>query len=238
MRLFDPGPVTLTTAHHPARRDDPDGPGTQLLDADGSAIIWRGWLEDTAVTMAALFDEVALSQRTIRVAGREVRQPRLDAWIADPDALYTYSGVAVMPRPWTPATRSLRERLSVHCGCEFNSVLVNYYRDGSDSMGEHADDEPELGATPVIASLSLGGSRRLRFRHRVDRTSIAVDLHDGDLLVMSGPTQQWWRHGIAKTATPVTGRLNLTYRLVVNGVRELPARQFPVRAREGESPSR
>lgn len=198
----------------------PRNASTELLPHDGSALLWRRWL-DTATadaTFAALMDEVPLEHRSIRVGGREVAQPRLDAWIGDPGTSYRYSGVTVTPRPWTPTTASLQERLAAHCGTRFNSVLVNLYRDGSDSMGDHADDEPELGATPTIASLSLGGTRRLRFRHVEDRTSVPVDLGHGDLLVMSGVTQRFWRHGIAKIrssgARAPAPRLNLTYRQI------------------------
>ena len=86
------------------------------------------------------------------------------------------------------------------------SVLANRYRSGQDAMGWHADDEPELGEEPVIASLSLGATRRFRLRHRARRHDIhAFDLPHGSLLVMSGAIQRCWMHCLARTK-PARGR--------------------------------
>ena len=114
----------------------------------------------------------------------------------------------------------LRERVSAACESHFNSVLVNLYRDGDDSMGWHADDEPELGPRPVIASLSLGATRRFRMQPRrggrdVRRAlSHAIDLTHGSLLVMAGDTQRDWRHAVPRTRSTVGPRINLTFRYV------------------------
>ncbi len=110
----------------------------------------------------------------------------------------------------------LKARVEQVTGSRFNSVLLNYYRDQRDSMGLHADDEPELGAEPVIASLSLGEERKLVFRHRSRRelTTVSVPLPSGSLLVMRGPTQRHWKHGIRKLTRPCGPRVNLTFRRV------------------------
>ncbi|OGX89584.1 2OG-Fe(II) oxygenase [Hymenobacter lapidarius] len=162
---------------------------------------------------------IAWEQRAICMFGRELPQPRLTAWHGDPAARYTYSGLTWEPRPWTPPLLGLRQRLEAATGARFNSVLLNYYRDGRDSMGWHADDEPELGPTPVIASLSLGATRRFRLRPVGPRvglapSSIGLDLPNGSLLLMRGPTQQCWQHALPKTARPAGPRLNLTFRWV------------------------
>ena len=176
--------------------------------------------ESEASTLRAqLTAEVAWEQRAIRMFGRELPQPRLTAWHGDPAARYTYSGLTWEPRPWTPALLDLRQRVAAATGARFNSVLLNYYRDGRDSMGWHADDEPELGPSPVIASLSLGATRRFRLRPIGPKAGalaqpLGLDLPNGSLLLMRGPTQHCWQHALPKTARPTGPRLNLTFRWV------------------------
>lgn len=151
--------------------------------------------------------------------GREVAVPRLIAWYGDPGADYRYSGVNHAPEPWSRTLGELRDWLNESCGHHFNSVLANLYRTGGDAMGWHADNEPELGPQPVIASLSLGATRRMRFR-RVDRSqqSFHLDLTHGSLLVMQGETQQHWQHAITRTKRVVAPRINLTFRQIINGL--------------------
>ena len=181
-------------------------------------------LAEAEVLFAQLSAEVAWEQRCIRIYGKEMPQPRLTAWYGDPAARYSYSGLVWEPRPWTPALLALRQRLEAATGHRFNSVLLNHYRHGRDSMGWHADDEPELGPTPAIASLSLGATRRFRLRARRVPTGpaetpppLGLDLPGGSLLLMRGLTQQHWQHALPKTARPVGPRLNLTFRWVAAG---------------------
>ncbi|GAB3878089.1 alpha-ketoglutarate-dependent dioxygenase AlkB [Hymenobacter segetis] len=166
--------------------------------------------------LTQLTAEVAWEQRAIRIFGQEIPQPRLTAWYGDAEARYTYSGLAWEPRPWLPALQALRQRLEAATEARFNSVLLNLYRDGRDSMGWHADDEPELGPAPVIASLSLGATRHFRLRPRAGLAyaPFGLDLPSGSLLLMRGPTQQHWQHALPKTARPIGPRLNLTFRWV------------------------
>lgn len=117
-------------------------------------------------------------------------------------------------RAWVPGVRLLRERLRFQLGVDFNSVLANLYRDGSDAMGWHADDEPELGEAPVIASVSLGATRRFLLRAREGGERLALDLPHGSLLVMAGGTQAAYRHALTRTRRDVGPRVNLTFRLV------------------------
>ncbi|MFD2719371.1 alpha-ketoglutarate-dependent dioxygenase AlkB family protein [Hymenobacter monticola] len=186
-------------------------PGAELLfDAD--------FLPEAAAAalLASLNAETAWEQRSIRLFGQEFPQPRLTAWYGDAEARYTYSNLAWEPRPWTPALQALRQRVEAATNARFNSVLLNLYRDGRDSMGWHADDEPELGPTPVIASLSLGALRRFRLRPRAGlvHPPVSLDLPTGSLLLMRGPTQQHWQHALPKTTRPLGPRLNLTFRWV------------------------
>jgi alkylated DNA repair dioxygenase AlkB len=163
----------------------------------------------------ALIDEVPWTQHSIRLFGRLQPSPRLSSWHGDADAAYRYSGVRHAPQAWTPTLKALRMQLEIALGERFNSVLCNRYRHGQDSMGWHADDEPELGPQPVIASVNLGATRRFDFKRR-DRSSqrYSIELRHGALLVMMGDTQALWLHQIAKTRAPVSERINLTYRWV------------------------
>ena len=155
-------------------------------------------------------------QEDISLFGVTRPQPRLIAWYGDPGAVYTYSGISHDPLPWTARLLELRSAIEGLCDMTFNSVLLNYYRDGMDSMGLHADDEPELGDRPVIASYSLGARRRMYFRHKARRElpTQSLDLPHDSLLVMSGTTQEYWKHGIRRTSRPCGPRVNLTFRLV------------------------
>ena len=146
--------------------------------------------------------------------GRRIAMPRLTAWYGDPGASYVYSGIANQPLPWTESLRALRVRVTMHTGSRFNSALLNLYRDGTDSLAWHADDEPELGRAPTLASLSLGATRRFRIRQRRTRESIGVDLEAGSLIVMTGTSQRDWEHCVPKTARTVGERINITFRWV------------------------
>jgi alkylated DNA repair dioxygenase AlkB len=163
-----------------------------------------------------LLSEVPWQARTIRVFGREVMQPRRVAWLGEPEAVYTYSGVRNEPRPFTPALLSLRERLERELALSFNAVLCNLYRDGRDSMGMHSDAEPELGSEPLVASLSFGATRTFRLRHRAGgaRAKYDLPLPSGSLLMMSASTQRLYRHAIPKEARVTEPRINLTFRKV------------------------
>ena len=158
--------------------------------------------------------ETAWHQEHLRMFGRRIAMPRLTAWYGDPGASYVYSGIANQPLPWTESLRALRARVTRHTGSRFNSALLNLYRDGADSLAWHADDEPELGRAPTLASLSLGATRRFRIRQRRTRESIGVDLEAGSLIVMTGASQRDWEHCVPKTARAVGERINITFRWV------------------------
>lgn len=154
---------------------------------------------------------------TIRMFGKEHRAPRLTAWYGDPGASYRYSGITQEPLPWPACLSPLRDRLRRELATPFNSVLVNQYRDGRDSLGWHSDDERDLGEDPVIASVSIGASRRFLLRHRTrgDVETIELRLSHGSLLVMHGTLQQFWKHRVPKMAGCDRPRVNLTFRYVV-----------------------
>lgn len=167
-----------------------------------------------------LLDEVTDTtpwrQEIIKLYGRESPVPRLTAWHGDAKSTYTYSNIAMEPEPWSAPLLEIRALVEAEAGVRFNSVLCNLYRSGQDSVAWHSDDEGELGPCPVIASVSLGDTRRFQLRHRTQpELRRQIDLPHGSLLVMRGLTQRHWKHQIPKTARPVGARVNLTYRTVV-----------------------
>ena len=187
-----------------------------LPDAD--VRLWsRAFAPDEAdELLAALLAGISWQQEDIVMFGEPRRVPRLVAWHGDPGTAYTYSGTAHEPLPWTPVLQGIRDRVQGLTGHGFNSVLLNRYRDGRDGMGWHADDERELGRDPVIASVSLGATRRFKLRHRRLHDAVAtIELAHGDVLLMAGPTQHAYVHAVPKTARPVGERVNLTFRLLV-----------------------
>lgn len=163
-----------------------------------------------------LQQETPWRQDRIRLHGRSLPVPRLQAWYGDPGARYGYSGILLNPLPFTPLLQQLRQELEQHTGHRFNAVLLNCYRDGSDSVSWHSDDEKELGTDPVIASLSLGATRRFELRHRQRRElgKYVLDLNHGSLLLMGAGLQRHWQHQIPKQPGIAAVRLNLTFRFI------------------------
>lgn len=144
------------------------------------------------------------------VMGRRVPIPRLTAWHGE--AGYVYSGIRMAPAPWNAPLLELKAAAEACAGHAFNSVLLNLYRDGRDSVSWHADNEPGLGRNPVIASISLGATRRFQMKHRLGDERLSLDLPPGSCLVMAGATQHHWLHQVPKTSRPVGPRINLTFR--------------------------
>jgi len=173
---------------------------------------------EAAALLTEFTETIPWRQEPITLFGKEVMQPRLTSWHGDSDACYQYSGLTLMPQPWTPALQQLRMQVESAAACSFNSVLLNLYRMGQDSMGWHADDEPELGLQPIIASISLGGQRNFRLKPRDPQRTVhaplTLPLHSGSLLLMRGTTQQHWLHAVPKTARAAEPRINLTFRHV------------------------
>jgi len=162
---------------------------------------------------ARLLDATPWRAESIVVYGKRHLQPRLTAWYGE--ARYTYSGLTLDPLPMTPLLADLRAAVEAATGHRYNSVLLNQYRDGRDSMGMHSDDEPELGPQPVIASLSYGATRTFILRHKHSGRTVKVDLTDGSLLLMAGDLQHHWLHGINKSSRKIEPRINLTFRFIV-----------------------
>ena len=194
-----------------------DSGGSELPIEDGELRWWPAidLGGDNRDILRQLIDDCAWRQEQITVYGKPYLQPRLSAWYGDLG--YRYSGIELQPLPMPPLLLDIKARVERATGHGFNSVLLNYYRNGQDRMGMHSDDERELGPRPVIASLSLGETRRMLFRHRrrKDLETLRLDLSCGSLLLMSGETQSHWRHGINAEKRATGARINLTFRQIL-----------------------
>ncbi|HEX4607525.1 MAG TPA: alpha-ketoglutarate-dependent dioxygenase AlkB [Urbifossiella sp.] len=194
-------------------------PAPQPLDLpDGAADFYPGFFGPAEADrlLQMLLETTAWRQDGTTIYGRLVQLPRLTAWYGDEGTGYRYSGIDNVPLPWTPALLGVKRAVEPVCGVNFNSVLLNRYRTGQDSVGWHSDDEAAFGENPVIGSVSFGGTRAFQFRHKTRKAEKrSIDLTHGSLLVMRGATQHTWLHQIPKTAKDVPERLNLTFRVIV-----------------------
>jgi alkylated DNA repair dioxygenase AlkB len=169
--------------------------------------------EDVEPLLQEALETTPWRQESVLVYGRRHPQPRLTAWFADDGAGYTYSGLTLPTSSWTRCLGQIRGAVERVTGIRFPAALANLYRDGRDSVSWHADDEPELGPTPVIASVTLGAARPFQLRRRDDRAvRREIVLASGSLLVMAGETQRNWVHQIPKTTRQVGPRVNVTFR--------------------------
>ncbi|MGH1542517.1 MAG: alpha-ketoglutarate-dependent dioxygenase AlkB family protein [Arenicella sp.] len=162
-----------------------------------------------------LLNDVAWAQEHITLYGKTNKVPRLSAWYGDAAEMYTYSGITSKALPWTDLLLHIKRDVESVTGALFNSVLVNLYRDGADSVAWHSDDEPELGENPTIASVSFGQIRPFQLRMKHDhRVKYSLDLAHGSCLLMSGQMQAYWQHQIAKSKKITQARINLTFRMI------------------------
>lgn len=194
-----------------------DGQKEALQVVDADLTIWRHVdFPNESQILERLLAETPWREERITIWGKSVLQPRLVSWHGAPDTPYSYSGSKLFPAPWTPLLLDVKSKVEDLCGVAFNSVLLNLYRDKRDSMGFHSDDEPELGRYPIIASLSFGDERRfiLKHRHREDIRDVIIPLPSTSLLLMKGPTQENWKHGVPKESKPCGPRVNLTFRTI------------------------
>jgi alkylated DNA repair dioxygenase AlkB len=197
--------------------DSSDSQQTVVIDTDGEVIFYPNVfsIQESDRLFADLDSNIKWKKDTIHIYGKKIPLPRLTAWYGDEGKSYTYSHIEQHPEPWTPILRLIKLKAEEISEVTFNSVLLNLYRHGQDSVSWHSDDEPELGENPIIASISLGGTRRFSLRHKTSPDhKIVLDLPKGSLLLMKGETQHFWKHQISKTAKFVEPRINLTFRVI------------------------
>lgn len=184
---------------------------------DASIIYYPNYFSTEEATM--LFDtlqkEIPWQQDDIKVYGKVYPQPRLTALFGNEGKSYSYSNITMHPHKWSPLLMSIKEKVEKATEAIYSTVLLNYYRDGKDSNGWHADNEKELGTNPIIASLSFGAERMFQLKHNaIPNQKINIPLAHGSLLVMKGTTQHFWKHQIPKTTRPIGPRINLTFRII------------------------
>ena len=166
-----------------------------------------------------LVTELPWQEDIVTLFGKTHITTRQIVWMGDSDIDYQYSGHTRQTIPWTDTVFHVKQHveqqlLILGIDVNFNSCLLNYYPSGEDGMGYHADDERELGEQPVIASLSLGATRKFVFKHKKTQDKVELYLESGQLIVMHGETQNFWKHSITKTKKVTTGRISLTFRQI------------------------
>ena len=171
---------------------------------------------EAALLFQELLSETPWQQDQIKVFGKVHEQPRLTAFYGDSGKTLSYSGIKMQSHPWNENLLAIRKKIQTVCETEFNTVLLNYYRNGKDSNGWHADNEQYLGKNPVIASVTFGEARAFQMKHNtLSIPTQKIILESGSLLLMKGTTQHFWKHQIPKTAKPIGARINLTFRVVL-----------------------
>jgi alkylated DNA repair dioxygenase AlkB len=172
-------------------------------------------IEESNELYQYLIKAMPWENQQITLFGKTFPCPRLEAFFATDGLTYGYSGNRLTTNTFTPVLAALKKRVEEKAGTSFNAVLVNYYRDGNDSNGWHADNEKELGKNPIIASLSLGETRRFDLKHTTLGIKHQFQLSAGSLLIMAGETQHFWKHQLPKSKKVTSGRINLTFRKIV-----------------------
>ena len=172
--------------------------------------------EESEWLLKKFIGEAPWKQKLVNMYDKMVATPRLTAWYADEDT-YDYTSLRRSePLFWTPELLMIKKRVEAITGTIFNSVLLNYYRDGNDSVAWHSDNEKALGTHPVIASVSFGQVRSFDIRSKKDHSEKhSIRLESGALMIMKGDLQQNWEHRIAKSIKPMKARVNLTFRVVI-----------------------
>ena len=201
-------------------------PQTPFANGDLSLIGKLYSSEQCKTLLAELKTTIKWNDDYCVVFGRRFDIPRLQAWYADEGIQYNYSNNLLQTQPWLASLFDIKKDIQQNTGHEFNSVLVTFYRHGNDHVTWHADDEEELGAEPVIASLSLGATRSFQFRHKHDNVFGNILLNDGDLLLMRPRFQADWEHCVPSEPSVSKPRINLTFRKVVPPRSAYPALRF------------
>jgi len=192
--------------------------GNNILPFNGEALLFpHAFIQKDADNYYnALLNEIQWKHEAIKMFGKKVMQPRLTAWYGDEGKSYSYSGITMQPFSWTDNLLQIKTAIENIAGVHFTSALLNYYRNGSDSMGRHRDNEKELGINPVIGSVSFGAVRKFQLRYYADKTIVRnIHLTHGSFLLMRGETQHYWEHQLPKVKGQAGGRINITFRVIL-----------------------
>ncbi|OMP75136.1 alpha-ketoglutarate-dependent dioxygenase AlkB [[Flexibacter] sp. ATCC 35208] len=162
----------------------------------------------------SLRSNIIWKQESMNMYGKKIYFPRLTAWYGNNDKPYSFSGITLQPLPWTSEILKIKSKIELITKIMFNSVLLNLYRDGNDSISWHTDAEKELGINPIIASVNFGATRKFQLRHIKSKEKLEIELTHGSLLIMQGELQHFWQHQVPKTSKPIGERINLTFRVI------------------------
>ena len=170
---------------------------------------------ESDMLLKSLHNNIIWKQESMNMYGKKINFPRLTAWYGNNDKPYSFSGITLQPLPWTNEILIIKNKIDLIAKTEFNSVLLNLYRDGNDSISWHTDAEKELGINPVIASVNFGATRMFQLRHIKTKEKLEIELTHGSLLIMQGELQHFWQHQVPKTNKTVGERINLTFRVII-----------------------
>jgi len=159
-------------------------------------------------------NNIVWEKQSMNMYGKIIPFPRLTTWYGDNDKPYSFSGITLQPHPWNEALLKIKNKIEPLSGVIFNSVLLNRYRNGNDSISWHTDAEKELGNNPVIASVNFGEERVFQLKHIETGERIDIPLKHGSLLIMMGELQHYWKHQVPKSKKPMKERINLTFRVI------------------------
>lgn len=169
---------------------------------------------ESSALLKTLLNEIIWKQESMKMYGKQINFPRLTSWYGDCDKPYSFSGITLQPHSWTEDLLYIKRKIEPEAGVNFNSVLLNLYRNGNDSISWHTDAEPELGKNPVIGSVNFGETRKFQLRHISTKEKLEIELTHGSVLIMKGEMQHFWQHQVPKTSKVIGSRVNLTFRSI------------------------
>lgn len=187
-----------------------------LIDSNGQVDYYPHFLttQESEQFFKQLIERELFEQNEIKIFGQQIKVPRLEAYYALNGERYGYSGQELKVQAFPNYLNKLRLRIEQKTAAKYNALLINFYRNGQDSNGWHADDEKSLGLNPSIASLSLGAERRFEIRQKSGGSIQKILLENGSLLHMHGAFQHHYKHQLPKMPQITGARLNLTFRWI------------------------
>ena len=190
--------------------------GEPVVIQNGEYIYIPNFLDAATATkyLEAFKTNVEWKQESMNMYGKKVLFPRLTSWYGDNDKPYSFSGITLSPHPWSKELLEIKALIEPKCEVAFNSVLLNFYRDGNDSISWHTDAEKELGKNPIIASVNFGAERKFQIKHNETLETHDIILKHGSLLIMKGEMQHYWKHQVPKQKSVLKERVNLTFRVI------------------------
>lgn len=190
--------------------------GEPVILKNGEYIYYQNFLNREVANkyLEAFKSNIEWKQESMNMYGKQVLFPRLTSWYGDNNKPYSFSGITLNPHAWNTELLEIKKLIEPICEVEFNSVLLNLYRDGNDSISWHTDAEKELGKNPIIASVNFGAERKFQIRHNETHETHEIILKHGSLLIMKGELQHYWKHQVPKQKGVLRERINLTFRVI------------------------